>query len=157
RENQTLARQFAKKLDELTFDPQTGKPGVAELATLAEAQARRRNDPPLLAPDHSDAERLTLASLVLANPGRQWQRQPADPDCLQVRVGVGHAKPRFEVRLDGTGTDSGLETPVRHSGIESQRQRAREMVRRYEWLQDVPVTISLRDHASVAIVTGSGG
>lgn len=166
RENADLERQFATKLDELTIAQQNdlpgaaqmkGKPGVAELAAYAEAQARRRNDPPLSTPDRGDPEQLMLVPLLLANPGQQWDRQPGDPDFLHVRVGVGQVRPRFEVQLEGGATAGGLVMPVRHAGIERQRQRAREMVERYALLRDVPVTIPLREHASVAIVTGSSG
>ena len=166
RENAELERQFATKLDELTIAQQhdmqgvahaTGKPGIAELAVYADAQARRRNDPPLVTPDRGDPERLTLVPQLLANPGQQWARQPGDPDFLQVRVGVGQMRPRFEVKLDGSHSPAELITHVRHAGIERQRKRAREMVERYALLHDVPVTIPLREHASVAIVTGSSG
>lgn len=166
RDNADLERQFAMKLDELTIAPQNDmpgaaqaswKPGVAELAAYAEAQARRRNDPPLLTPDKGDPEQLTLVPLVLASPGRQWDRQPGDPDFLQVRVGAGQVRPRFEVKLEGNASAGGLVTTVKHAGIEQQRKRAREMVERYALLRDVPVTIPLREHASVAIVTGSSG
>lgn len=155
RDNAELLANFSTKLDSLTISADGRKPGLAELAKQAEAGARRANDPPLLTADATDPDRRELVPLTLSNPGSLWQRQPQDPDFLAVRVGLGRDKPRFDVRLETS--PGSLETPTRNAGFRRQHERAHAMVDRYAWLDDVPIVIPLRQHASVALVGGPSG
>lgn len=155
RKNKDLLRRYHAQLDEVLGSVDRHKPGEAEKARLAEFQARWQNDPPLVQPDIADRAAMALVPRVMENPAYLWQRRPEDPDFLRVRIGVGPATPRFEVKFDRAG--DALRAPDRDEGFRFEHERAESAIKYYAQIENVPVTIPLRDHAAVAIVDGPTG
>lgn len=113
------------------------------ISTLAaeEYTARAANDP-------SIPEMLTALS---RHPELVWQRQPSDPDFLAARIGMGDATPWLQVTLADNATPFAL--PAKDSAIREQQERARQLAEAYRLARNVPLTIPLRDHAAIALVS----
>ena len=129
-----LARRYAAYLDE------TEK----TIATLSaeEYTVRRANDP-------SIAEMLATLS---RHPEQVWQRQPSDPDFLAARVGMGDTTPWLQVKLAENATSFAL--PAKERATRQQQERARDLAETHRLAHDAPLTIPLRDHAAVALLSG---
>ena len=92
-----------------------------------------------LYPDHEKLWGLVLARRHL------WERRASDPDFLEVRVGRGRVPHTRPVRLDIS--DDPLAD--RELDLEDEAETVR---RRWEGVNDVPVTIDLRDARVVSVV-----
>lgn len=163
RETAQLLALYTRELDHLEGRPSVGSPLPADAVTgmqepgllqfaSDEIEARRANDPPLLAPDRNDPARPPFIQQAHERPGLLWQRRPSDPDFLVVRAGVGRVRPRFEVRLADQG--NALTLPAKNKAFRAAHDRARTLVQKYQALDDVPITIPLREHASVVVLAG---
>ncbi|MGH2485407.1 MAG: hypothetical protein ACRDHE_05280, partial [Ktedonobacterales bacterium] len=152
RDNRTLLRQYSKALD-VIGGAADGTSGELPLAVASEIAFRRTNDPPLHLPDSGDPRATTLIYQIPQDPTLLWQRGPNDPDFLRVRVGSGRMRPSVRAHLPEQAT--GIILPAKHKGFRTQHERARAIVARYEWIDSVPITIPLREHAGVAVVTGN--
>jgi len=115
---------------------------LAQLATI-ETQARQNNDPPMA---------VTLKQAA-QQPNVIWQRNPTDPDFLQIRIGVGAVAPRFTVRTADSGTT--LTLPPKDANFRQLRADAEKLVAHYQELQDSPITVALAEHSGVAIASAS--
>ena len=74
---------------------------------------------------------------------RLWERTPKDPDFLTVRLGLGTRK--FTVNID---------TPPENFTLDEDPllRKAVELGKKYEVMQNVPVTLSLRDKRTVGVI-----
>lgn len=159
--NGRLLALYRDELDRLLGDAAgdaAGKEGVAQAALRTEAEWRRANDLPLVAPDapHFPGYSLppntapALIEQIQRRPGALWQRRPDDPDFLTVRIGAGQTSPRVRVELSEKAP--AVRLPERNAGFAQQQRRASDFVAGARALAGVPVVIPLREYGSVAVV-----
>ena len=121
-------RERARYLDHLAAVEEQ----VARVAALQRRAARR---------SHPDLDAL----LRVAEGGeRLWERSPPDHDFLEVRLGPGRVPLAAPVRLD-----LGHDPLAEHEP--ALLARARGLVDRSAWLDDLPVTLPLRRLGVVAV------
>ncbi len=156
RRNQQLLRLYRERLN--TLIGENGKEGEAARALREEAEARRANDLPLVAADAATLPQYSLPAGIATtrieqirrHPGALWQRRASDPDFLSVRIGVGDALPRVQVKL--SEEEPAVHLPDRDRAFAEQHQRALSLVAFARRLTGVPIVIPLREHSSVAVV-----
>lgn len=78
-----------------------------------------------------------------------WQRRRGSDGFLRLRVGTGAYRTRYRVTL-GDGTDTLTAPPPAGTFIALQK-RARALLDTM-WMRDVPVTIPLNEHSSIALI-----
>ncbi|HEX8733421.1 MAG TPA: FtsK/SpoIIIE domain-containing protein [Ktedonobacterales bacterium] len=154
--NGRLLTKYTDELDRM--DGSGAKEGFVRRALREEAEARRANDLPLVAgpspvPAGYSLPRDVRESRIeqaRAHPGTLWQRRPIDPDFLTVRVGLGRAQPRTQVRLSEQG--AAVRLPDSSAGFARQQERATRLVSDAQTLTSVPALVPLRSHGSVAVI-----
>ncbi len=133
------ARQLVKRYtDYLTTTEKT----MSDLA--AEELAMRRDSAPSIA---------VMANTLSRHPGRAWQRRPSDPDFLEARVGMGDTPAWLQVRLEDNSTP--FAPLAKDAAIQQLQLRAREIADHYHLACDVPLTIPVREHAAIALLSGA--
>ena len=154
-----MARRDANSLEKLFRGKLTTlEDAILVPLALQEIQARRANDP-------------GITRLGVNQSLQLWQRQTKDPDFLVVRVGTGYAAPHYQVQIAEAGNT--VKLPPRKvlwsradfSQLEKQSVKLAEKFRKIppeaspaqqaaqpELGRNVPVTISLTEHPSVALI-----
>src|SRR5918992_2214468 len=137
--------------------------GIRLVERRAARRARRRDRSRYLAhlrqvastADHLAATQLAIAEHLHPDPpalraavgtDRLWERRPADPDFLTVRVGRGPVPLANRSRLDTAGGPLAEHDPELLAAAE-------EIVRRTAWLPGAPVDVPLRQ-LDVLALTG---
>jgi DNA segregation ATPase FtsK/SpoIIIE, S-DNA-T family len=87
---------------------------------------------------------LPMLWATIERTDRLWERRPADPDFLTVRVGRGPVPLAAPIRLDRAGDPLVEHDPELLTA-------ARRLVRRATWLPNAPVVIPLRGLGVVAL------
>jgi S-DNA-T family DNA segregation ATPase FtsK/SpoIIIE len=117
------------------------------IATLSadELGARRDNAPTI----------ADMARMLARHPERAWQRLSIDPDFLEARIGMGDAPAWLRVQLaDHASPYAPL---AKDPQIQQLQLRAQHIAEQYLLANDVPITISLREHAAIALINGAQG
>ncbi|MBN1264490.1 MAG: hypothetical protein JXA25_03295 [Anaerolineales bacterium] len=83
-----------------------------------------------------------ISHWVLMNEGRIWERRKSDPDFLELRLGLGRRRTSFEIKSPR------IEFPeLAPPGS----MRARDLVERYAWVDQVPITVALTGVPMLAV------